>query len=181
MRARPDRPGHFPSTVHPAHSQFIKKVLAHVREIRNNYSEDHLINIHYLTRECQDKSLNLIILIILFILSLISLSVFRTVRRGVRQYISSAHSPRRATSEGTPTRATPTKIEQRAEKLSNLIEGTPEEHDFRYTYEEVAKSTCMLIPDRCPIKRNELRQGFATRGEVVTAALSISLSNAREV
>lgn len=57
---------------------------------------------------------------------------------------------------------------------------TPEEHDFRYTHKEIAMSISVCIPDRWAIKRNDLRQKFATRGGVVTMTRSTSHSNTSE-
>ena len=55
-----------------------------------------------------------------FILSLLAFDRCIAVRRKVLQFTFSACSPRRAERRGTRTRATPTRIEQRAEKLSIL-------------------------------------------------------------
>ena len=68
------------------------------------------------------KSIDLIILTFFFILSLLSFLRGRAVRQKVRQCFSSAHSPDTTTNEDTKTRATPTRIGQRAEKMS-ILEG----------------------------------------------------------
>ena len=61
-------------------------------------------------------------LTILVILSLLSFLRGRAVLHKVRQCFSSAHSPDTTINEDTKTRATPTRIGQRAEKMS-ILEG----------------------------------------------------------
>ena len=55
-----------------------------------------------------------------FIISLLSFLRGRAIRQKVHQCFSSAHSPDTTTNEDTKTRATPTRIGQRAEKMSTL-------------------------------------------------------------
>jgi len=66
------------------------------------------------------KSFDLIMLINLFIVSLLSFLGGRAVLHKVHQCFSSAHSPDTTANEDTKTRATPTRIGQRAEKMSTL-------------------------------------------------------------
>ena len=66
------------------------------------------------------KSIDLIKLTIFFIFSLLSFLGGRAVRQKVHQCFSSAHSPDTTANEDTKTRATPTRIGQRAEKMSTL-------------------------------------------------------------
>ena len=68
------------------------------------------------------KWFDLIILTFFFIISLLSFCWGRAVRHKVRQCFSSGHSPDTTMNEDTKTRATPTRIEQRAEKMS-ILEG----------------------------------------------------------
>ena len=66
------------------------------------------------------KCFDLIMLIVLFMFSLLSFLGGRAVRQKVHQCFSSAHSPDTTANQDTKTRATPTRIEQRAEKMSTL-------------------------------------------------------------
>lgn len=109
-----------------------------------------------------------------FLFSWLSFVAGRAVARKVDQWLSSARSPRTAMRESTTTRATPTRIEQSAEKLSTLAGVIRDALDRHATDEAVVDSVCMCIPDLWPVKCN-LRSGrLATRGETGHATHSLT-------
>lgn len=111
------------------------------------------------------KSDDLIISMNLVIISLLSFLGGRALRRKVSHSFSSAHSPDRTTSEGTTTRATPTRIGQRAEKLPTLEGVRRGEHACRDTNEDPACAMFMVLSDLSAIKRHVLRHDESDEGE----------------
>ena len=93
-------------------------------------------------------------MLIFAVISFLSFVLFRDVEPTSRQLISSSHSPSSTVKEGTKIRASPTRIVQRAEKLSNLVGVNRDAPLVAERTEAIVDSVSMSIPDCWSVKCN---------------------------
>ena len=153
MRQQPDTATLYLCIIAPVHSLSIERVVQRWCSEERTKNEYNLIKNHRLTFQYMHWCCDLIIMIIFFILSLLSFSLCRAVRRQVVHFISSGRSVGRAMSEGTTICATPTRIEQRAEKLS-ILKGVSRGGPLPITRISPKYTVFMCVPDLWPVKCN---------------------------